>query len=112
MDKENQLIYEAYLKENPRDIKKIALALMCALGISSGCTVYQDPKSDFKIDLWDLLEIPAQALDAIIMSDLSPKQQEKLQEDIEKVLQYKDVPEGGWEQWLETWKANNVDNVA
>ena len=106
MDKENDLIFEAYLEEGTlRDIRMKLAAILCAVGISSGCVVYKDPKSDFKIDLWDLLEIPAGAMD---LSGMSPEQHRKLQLDIENVLEVKDIPQGGWVNWLETWKANNI----
>ena len=108
MDKENQLIYEAYLKENPRDLKKIALAIMCAIGATfgSGCKTYRDASESDKIWMDQLLKLPFNFL--FSDKELTPEQQRKLQIDIENVLQHKDVPEGGWEEWLKTWKANNV----
>jgi len=105
MDKENQLIYEAYLKENPRDFKKIALALMCIIGASTGCSSMSIKAEE---SIKSLLNIGAAALPLISENELTPEQQRKLQIDIENVLQHKDVPEGGWEEWLKTWKANNV----
>ena len=107
MDKDQQLIYEAYLQENR--VKATAMAIMCALGI--GCSSIQqhqqqrDPHSQpppsvidwmkgLAPDLLNLWIHGANSNDELML---------KLQADIEKQLEKGDAPKHGWGPWLENW---------
>ena len=106
MDNENDLIFEAYLKENNR-IATMTLAIMCAAGLGgSGCKIIDDRGTT----PGDPLDKTLQWLGTVapFFGQISPEQHRKLQIDIENVLEVKDIPEGGWEAWLKTWKKNNI----
>ena len=114
MDKDQQLIYEAYslqsesyLQENR--IKTTAMAILCALGI--GCSSIQqhqqkrDPNSQPPADVIDWMKGLAPDLLNLWIHGANSNDELmlKLQADIEKQLEKGDAPKHGWGPWLENW---------
>lgn len=110
MNHENDLIYEAYLKESY--VKTLAMSMLCALGMGTGCAVTNqndvdrpqfDDKLQYNLDvIKDLLNILRP------FGQLSEEQEAQLQADLETQLQNSGVPHEGWVAWFNDWMGKNV----
>lgn len=103
MNKDTELIFEAYLTEN--SVRKYALGILCALGLS--CANIPDKNSTD--EFFDLLDMSAPIIEQLFGdANLSPEQTKQLQFDLEHVLRSQGKPVEGWEHWLRSWKEKNV----
>ena len=109
MDKDTQLIYEAYLGEN---LRRTALTILCALGIGTGCSTLDIkkilPRELPKPGILDPGDEGFRFLKGIFSQN--PELKDKLTDDIEAYIAHhgpKAEPPRGWANWVEEWIARN-----
>jgi len=107
MNKEDNLIYEAYLNESY--IKTVAMSMLCAIGLGTGCLTPPDrPQPSFDDRLNYNLDIIKHLLQIFESTNLTPEQHNQLQADLEAQLLNGGVPSDGWVAWFTDWLGKNV----
>ena len=120
MDKDQQLIYEAYLAES--NAKRLVLGLMCALGV--GCSTVQQHHEKGKLNSPDLqhrdyFEDPStppgdlNLLDLLsilgdLLTHIDEHQLHQLKSDLHTQLATGESPSEGWDTWVKKWTTKYV----
>ena len=130
MDKDQQLIYEAYLTESLS--KKLVLAALCAAGL--GCNVTKHgwepanqphvPQVDEKDPKLPRIKVPQDNITPLLqllgdllgplISNLDDNNLHLLKKDLTDVLKATGgkEPEGGWEAWVKQWYQKNASRIS